>query len=338
MSGRSIILALGLTLLAASADAQPRPAAPAPPPPEDGDRMRWRPPHPGTRRAHALHTQDSADAARGARPPSRSRLAALRPGGAPVHHPGAAQPRRRAWPQPHRSGQCSTTSSTAHAGNSSRPCPSWPDCAPGLRPGRVLAAPRRRGKRVGARRHRAIARAAIQPALELSNPLVLARNPLLEAAGSAHPYAAGPPPQPRGPDRRSPAASARSTHRHSDVELSMPSDHYGYSGRSHALWFCDAQEAGSYAWFETAFMLQPLMAQQSNRDPFSLKPGAEAGEAVGPGMNAYQVAWPFAKLDHDSLEDFINRWAGWFADAADGRLHRPNTMPEGNPKGSWRQA
>jgi hypothetical protein len=26
------------------------------------------------------------------------------------------------------------TSSTAHAGNSSRPCPSWPDWAPGLRP------------------------------------------------------------------------------------------------------------------------------------------------------------------------------------------------------------
>lgn len=92
-----------------------------------------------------------------------------------------------------------------------------------------------------------------------------------------------------------------------DIELSMPPDHYGYSGRSHALWFCDAQQAGSYAWFETAFMLQALMAQQSNRDPFSLKPGAEAGESVGPGMNAYQVAWPFTKLDYDSLEDFINR-------------------------------
>jgi serine/threonine-protein kinase len=122
-----------------------------------------------------------------------------------------------------------------------------------------------------------------------------------------------------------------------DVELSMPPDHYGYAGRSHALWFCDAQEAGSYAWFETAFMLQPLMAQQSNRDPFSLKPGPEAGGAVGAGLNTYQVAWPFTKLDDASLEDFINRWAGWFADAADGRLHRPNTMPEGEPGGSWRR-
>jgi serine/threonine-protein kinase len=122
-----------------------------------------------------------------------------------------------------------------------------------------------------------------------------------------------------------------------DVELSMPPDHYGYEGRSHALWFCDAQEAGHYAWFETAFMLQPAMARQSNRDPFSLKPGAEAGTAVGHGIGAFQVAWPFTRLDDESLQAFINRWASWLADAAEGRLHRPNTMPETDPKGSWRR-
>ena len=37
-------------------------------------------------------------------------------------------------PQPQRAGQCSTTSSTAHAGNNGRPLPSWPGCAPCLRP------------------------------------------------------------------------------------------------------------------------------------------------------------------------------------------------------------
>jgi hypothetical protein len=121
-----------------------------------------------------------------------------------------------------------------------------------------------------------------------------------------------------------------------DVELSMPQDTYGYEGRSHALWFCDAQEAGGYSWFETAFMIQPLMAQQTNRDPFSLKPGNKAGEAIGPGVGAYQVAWPFTKFNDTSLEAFIGRWAGWFADAADGRLHRPS-LPEGCPAGSWRR-
>jgi serine/threonine protein kinase len=125
---------------------------------------------------------------------------------------------------------------------------------------------------------------------------------------------------------------------YTDVELSMPHDHYGYEGRSHALWFCDAQEAGHYAWFEAAFMLHPSMARQSNRDPFSLKPGDEAGAAVGHGVGTFQVAWPFTKLDDESLEAFVNRWAGWLADAAEGRLHRPTSMPERSPKGSWRQA
>lgn len=121
-----------------------------------------------------------------------------------------------------------------------------------------------------------------------------------------------------------------------DVELAVPPDTYGYEGRSHALWFCDAQEPGRYAWFETAFMVQPLMAQQTNRDPFSLRPGAEAGEAIGPGVGAYQVASPFTKLDDASLEAFISRWAGLFADAADGNLHRPS-LPEGTTQGSWRR-
>jgi serine/threonine-protein kinase len=121
-----------------------------------------------------------------------------------------------------------------------------------------------------------------------------------------------------------------------DVELSVPPDTYGYEGRSHALWFCDAQEAGRYSWFETAFMIQPLMAGQANRDPFSLRPGAEAAEAIGPGVGAYQVAWPFTKLDDASLEAFTGRWAGWFAEAADGHLHRPS-LPEGTTQGSWRR-
>jgi hypothetical protein len=45
-----------------------------------------------------------------------------------------------AWtcPQRQRSGQCSMTSSTAHAGNSGRPWPSWPSCAPRLRPDESL--------------------------------------------------------------------------------------------------------------------------------------------------------------------------------------------------------
>jgi len=42
---------------------------------------------------------------------------------------------------------------------------------------RILAAPRRRARRVDTRRLRAIARAPVQPPLELRNPLILTGNP-----------------------------------------------------------------------------------------------------------------------------------------------------------------
>jgi serine/threonine protein kinase len=121
------------------------------------------------------------------------------------------------------------------------------------------------------------------------------------------------------------------------VGVAMPPDQYGYEGRSHSLWFCDAREKGQYAWFETAFMISPLTARQSSRDPFALEPGPEAAEAIAPVMGAFQVAWPFTRLDAEGLDDFVSRWAGWLADASERRLHRPNTMPEVDPQGSWRQ-
>jgi eukaryotic-like serine/threonine-protein kinase len=125
---------------------------------------------------------------------------------------------------------------------------------------------------------------------------------------------------------------------YSTVALAMPADRYGYEGRSHALWFCDPREAASYGWFETAFMVSPLVGRQMNRDPFAADPGDDApGQALGPGMGTFQVAWPFTRLDVGDLDDFVDRWAGWFADAAAGNLHRPSTMPEISPEGSWRR-
>jgi serine/threonine-protein kinase len=120
------------------------------------------------------------------------------------------------------------------------------------------------------------------------------------------------------------------------IGVAMPADHYGYEGRSHSLWFCDAQEAGGYAWFETAFTISAFAAQQTNRDPFALTPGSESAEALRPMMGLHQVAWPFKRLGAESLDEFIGRWAGWLAEASEQKLHRPTTMPEGSPQGSWR--
>jgi eukaryotic-like serine/threonine-protein kinase len=126
---------------------------------------------------------------------------------------------------------------------------------------------------------------------------------------------------------------------HSTVVVAMPQDTYGYEGRSHSLWFCDALVAGEYRWFETAFMPNPLTGNRMNREPFAIDPGdPPAGQALGPGMGTYQVAWPVTRLDDENLEEFFDRWVGWLADAAAGRLHHPGSMPEKSPEGSWRRS
>ena len=70
---------------------------------------------------------------------------------------------------------------------------------------------------------------------------------------------------------------------------------------------------------------------------FALNPGKEAAKALSIGAE-FQVAWPFTHLDIGNLQDFVDRWASWFADAAQGRrLQHPATMPERRVEGSWRR-
>lgn len=125
---------------------------------------------------------------------------------------------------------------------------------------------------------------------------------------------------------------------HATVGITIPADHYQYEGRAHSLWYCDAQEAGRYQWFETAFMVQPLIAQRGRQDPFPLNPGEASAKALWNGVAEWQVAWPFTALIVGDLDEFVDRWASWFADAAEGRLSHPSSMPERSPQGSWRRS
>lgn len=126
---------------------------------------------------------------------------------------------------------------------------------------------------------------------------------------------------------------------YAELSITIPQDRFGYQGRSHSLWYCDAQESGRYQWFETAFMVSPMLREPiAPRNPFALEPDAKAGGAVGPGMASYQVAWPFTALTPDDLDEFIGRWAGWFAAAMQGQLHLPSSMPERPVHESWRRS
>jgi len=124
----------------------------------------------------------------------------------------------------------------------------------------------------------------------------------------------------------------------SGIYVGIPTDEYSYEGRSHALWYCDAAVAGVYRWFETAFMCQVFSGRRGKKDPFSLDPGTEAGKALAPIMGTeFQIAWPFTPIDQGDEEEFYERWMGWFADAAEGKLRHPRHMPERDPKDSWRK-
>jgi serine/threonine protein kinase len=122
----------------------------------------------------------------------------------------------------------------------------------------------------------------------------------------------------------------------SEIELRIPQGRSVYGGRAHSLWYCDAQTEGEFHWYETAFMSSPLLGGSTELAPFALVPRG-AREALGGVMGSNQVAWPFTELDVGELGEFVDRWAGWFAQAAMRQLQHPSMMPERPPQGSWRR-
>lgn len=121
------------------------------------------------------------------------------------------------------------------------------------------------------------------------------------------------------------------------VGLQVPGDRDGFRGRSHSLWFCDAQVPGEYRWFETAFKVMALVPERGTMEPFALDPDSEeVKQALFSGLGTREVAWPFTPLEIDDLSAFLDRWAGWFAQAVTGSLSREvNAAPGANH--SWRK-
>jgi serine/threonine-protein kinase len=127
---------------------------------------------------------------------------------------------------------------------------------------------------------------------------------------------------------------------HAEIDLLIPADRHGYEGREASLWFCDAAPTGQgrYQWFETAFMVSPMLNRPVRQDPFALDPGTEAAKALWNGIAEWQLAWPFTPLTVDDLDEFIGRWAGWLATASAGNLGHPSSMPERRPENSFRRS
>ncbi len=120
------------------------------------------------------------------------------------------------------------------------------------------------------------------------------------------------------------------------ISVSQESAVSGYQGRTHSLWFCDAHEKGRFAWYETAFMNLAFGAGiMPTVDPFAKDPRS-AQVAFSNVTGTIQLAWPVEELDRADPTEFVDRWIGWFADAAFGTLRHPSSMPEKSPQGSYR--
>ena len=123
---------------------------------------------------------------------------------------------------------------------------------------------------------------------------------------------------------------------HTKISVSVSADRSGYTGRSHSLWYCDAQEQGVVRWYETAFM--ETFGTNRPFAPFAMPPGAsDTATAISPTLHTYQVARPFMPIDQGDEDSFVERWMGWFGEAAQGQLRYPSRLPEMETQGSWRR-
>ena len=72
------------------------------------------------------------------------------------------------------------------------------------------------------------------------------------------------------------------------IAVTLPNAVYGWHGRSHSLWFCDAVEERRFAWYEHAFMTSAFAGSFTAMEPFALDSCPWPGEsphlwpAVGP--------------------------------------------------------
>lgn len=83
----------------------------------------------------------------------------------------------------------------------------------------------------------------------------------------------------------------------------------------------------NYRWWEVAYMVNPIVRQQPEFQPFALENLEFADKAAGPVFWKIQLAAKPVPIDDEDFEKFYARWRDLLAQAAEGSLRRPSRLP-----------
>jgi eukaryotic-like serine/threonine-protein kinase len=84
-------------------------------------------------------------------------------------------------------------------------------------------------------------------------------------------------------------------------------------------------------------MITPLINEFTRMRPFMLEPDQNSAKSLWVGLAETKLAWPITAVSVGELDEFIDRRMEWFADAAEGRLQGPSTMPKRPTPRNWRK-
>ena len=88
----------------------------------------------------------------------------------------------------------------------------------------------------------------------------------------------------------------------------------------YTFWYCDAQQADAYRWFEVSFKHR---GEIPRREPWEEPERLElqrAGDAVSRRMYSHRLASPFTPIDGADTEEFVRRWVERIGNAFEGTL------------------
>jgi len=93
------------------------------------------------------------------------------------------------------------------------------------------------------------------------------------------------------------------------------------------LWYMRRSDKEPFRWNEVSYMSTPFADQRGKDEPFELFSFEQADLAASSIFGANQIAFGPKLMDDEDKHDFIERWLKHLADASEGRMQRPRSLP-----------